>query len=122
MIAMVNSCKTDDAVMQQKTDQWVAQSNANFQAGQAANRDLQNTYSQYNQAQANNSVIRSRAVDDFDETIRGVRDVQDTRTGQQAPVDLGNVDNIVNNLNQGDPGRYIQVPLRDQADPLPRQR
>ncbi|HVX84849.1 MAG TPA: hypothetical protein VH253_08545 [Phycisphaerae bacterium] len=122
MIAIVNSWKTDDAVMQQKTDQWIAASNARFQAQQAANRDLQNTYDRYNQAQATNSVIRSRSVDDFDETIRGVRDVRDTRTGEVTPVDLGNVDNIVDNLNRGDPGRFVQVPLRDEADPLPRQR
>lgn len=119
MIAMVNSWKTDDAVMQQKTDQWVAQSNANFNAGQAANRDLQATYDRYNQAQATNSTIRSRAVDDFVETIRDVRDVQDTRTGETGQVNLGNANDIVNRLNENDPGRYIQVPLRDRADPLP---
>jgi hypothetical protein len=119
MLAMANSWKTNDAAIQQNTNAWVANSNAAFNAGQAANRDLQNTYSQYNAAQANNSVRQSRAVDNYIETIRGVRDIQDTTTGETTSVNLGNVDHIVDNLNQYDPGRYIQVPLRDQADPLP---
>ncbi len=119
MVAMVNSWKTNGAAMQANTDKWIADSNARFQAGQAAHKDLVNTYDRYNQAQADNAVTRARGVDDFVETIRGERTVQDTRTGTNTSVDLGNVDNVVNNLNQGDPGRYIQVPLRDQADPLP---
>jgi hypothetical protein len=36
-----------------------------------------------------------------------------------ASVDLGNVDRIVDRLNEGDPGRYKQIPLRDEMYPLP---
>jgi hypothetical protein len=122
MLAITSSWKTNDAVVQQNTANWVATSNANFRAGQEANRDLQATYDRYNQAQATNSTIRSRAVDDYVETIRGFRAVQDTRTGEMGQVNLGDANNIVNNLNEHDPGRYIQVPLRDQADPMPGQR
>jgi hypothetical protein len=68
---------------------------------------------------ARNSVIRSRSNDDFDEVIRGFRTVEDTNTGEKRSVDLGNVDQIVDNLNYYDPGRYKQIPLRDEADPLP---
>jgi hypothetical protein len=31
------------------------------------------------------------------------------------------VDKIVDDLNEHDPGRYRQIPLRDEADPLPGQ-
>ena len=61
----------------------------------------------------------ARSMDDFDEAIRGWRAVEDTNTGEKAYVDLGNVDQTVNNLNESDPGRYRQAPLRDELDPLP---
>jgi hypothetical protein len=53
--------------------------------------------------------------------IRGVRTVEDTQTGYRTSVDLGNVDQIVDKLNEHDPGRYIQIPLRDEWAPLPEQ-
>ena len=56
---------------------------------------------------------------DFDEVIRGVRTVEDTQTGYRTSVDLGNVNQIVDKLNKHDPGRYIQIPLRDELAPLP---
>ncbi len=49
--------------------------------------------------------------------IRGYRTVEDTRTGERGSVDLGNVDNFVDTLNESDPDRYRQIPLRDEADP-----
>ena len=55
---------------------------------------------------------------DFDETIVGSRDVLDTATGEKTSVDLGNVNAIVDRLNQNDPGRYQQIPLRDELYPL----
>lgn len=50
---------------------------------------------------------------DLDEVIRGVR------TGERTSADLGNVDQIVDRLNEQDPGRYVQIPLRDELLPLP---
>jgi hypothetical protein len=47
-----------------------------------------------------------------DEGIRGYRKVYDTQTGQEADVNLGDVNGVVNALNEADPGRYVQVPLR----------
>ena len=46
--------------------------------------------------------------------IRGQRTVMDTTTGEKQSVDLGNVDGIVNKLNVFQPGRYQQIPLRDE--------
>jgi len=43
--------------------------------------------------------------------------VLDTETGNRTSVDLGNVDRIVDKLNEGDPGRYKQIPLRDEMYP-----
>jgi hypothetical protein len=58
-----------------------------------------------------------RSFADVDEGIRGYREVYDTQTGEQADVNLGDVDGIVNALNESDPGRYVQIPLRDQVQP-----
>jgi hypothetical protein len=53
-----------------------------------------------------------RSFADVDEGIRGYRKVYDTQTGQEADVNLGDVNGVVNALNEADPGRYVQVPLR----------
>jgi len=64
------------------------------------------------------SNARMRQSDDFDELIRGTRTVEDTRTGEKVSVDLGDVDRITDKLNESDAGRYQQIPLRDEADPV----
>jgi hypothetical protein len=56
-----------------------------------------------------------RSFADVDEGIRGYRKVYDTQTGQEADVNLGDVNGVVNALNEADPGRYVQVPLRDEV-------
>jgi hypothetical protein len=56
-----------------------------------------------------------RSFADVDEGIRGYRKVYDTRTGEEADVNLGDVNGVVNALNEADPGRYVQVPLRDEV-------
>ena len=61
---------------------------------------------------------QSRRNDNFDELIRGYRTVEDTQTGEKRSMDLGNVDKIVDDLNEHDPGRYREIPLRDEVDPL----
>ena len=58
-----------------------------------------------------------RSFADVDEGIRGYRKVYDTQTGHEADVNLGDVNGVVNALNEADPGRYIQVPLRDEVQP-----
>ncbi len=138
MVAMMNSLRTDDQVLMarakeqidannQFTQELIKQNNANvesrkrwFAGQQEAHREVTAAHEDYNRTQARNSNVRSRNADDFDEVIRGVRTVEDTRTGEKASVDLGNVDHVVDVLNKYDPGRYRQIPLRDEADPLPR--
>ena len=66
-----------------------------------------------------NQVTVDRSMDDVSETIRGVRDIEDLRTGELNPANLGNVDIIVDELNRQDPGRYKALPLRDKLDPVP---
>jgi hypothetical protein len=58
-----------------------------------------------------------RSFADVDEGIRGYRKVYDTQTGDEADVNLGDVNGVVNALNDADPGRYVQVPLRDEVSP-----
>jgi len=48
----------------------------------------------------------------------GLRTVQDTRTGEQTQVYLPDVHNIVDAMNAQDPGRYKEIPLRDESHPL----
>jgi hypothetical protein len=67
----------------------------------------------------NDETKRLRTATDFDETIRGIRTVEDTQTGEKTSVDLGNVHDIVDKLNEHDPGRYKEIPLRDEVYPLP---
>jgi hypothetical protein len=122
MMAMVNSWKVNNEALQRNTNQARADSKAAFEAGQAAHRERVAAFDNYIAGQNDKSVRQARSVDNFVETIRGTRDVMDTSTGRMAPADLGNVDHIVDTLNRNDPGRYIQVPLRDRMDPLPANR
>lgn len=57
------------------------------------------------------SLDRSHA--DWIEVIRSTRTILDTRTGDRADVDLGYARDIVRKLNEREPGRYREVPLRE---------
>jgi len=57
------------------------------------------------------SLERSHA--NWTEAMRGTRTILDTRTGDRADVDLGYASDIVRKLNEGEPGRYREVPLRE---------
>ena len=63
----------------------------------------------------------NQACADQDEVIRGYRKVSDTQTGDEADVNLADSTAIVNALNENDPGRYAEIPLRDEVEPLFRQ-
>lgn len=133
MFQMIRSLKTNDALVQQKSNQqlaaqkqWFAGQQKAMQAQQAANDahnkqywENQKAREASNQAFEDSQRDKARHNDDFDEYIRGFRTVEDTQTGIKTSVDLGNVDKIVDDLNERDPGRYRQIPLRDEADPLP---
>ena len=47
------------------------------------------------------------------ENFMGVRVVEDSRTGTRSTVDHGHSTELVQKLNQQDPGRYREIPLRE---------
>jgi hypothetical protein len=119
MLAQSLSLRENAAVIQQKTQEQIATQNQRFAAMQAANKEVQDAFDRRNKAWERNQLITSRSNADFDEVIRGYRTVENTPTGDRTSVDLGNVDRIVDNLNRYEPGRYKQIPLRDELYPLP---
>jgi hypothetical protein len=119
MLAIATSLKTDPQAVQRATSRAVDAQNQNFRAMQRAHDTQMAAFDDYFKSMQRNSVIRERSAIDFDEVIRGERTVEDTRTGYRTSVDLGNVDQIVDKLNEYDPGRYVQIPLRDEVAPLP---
>jgi len=119
MLAIAQSLKTDPQAVKRASDRALDAQKQNFAAMQRANATRQEAFDGYLKSQQRNSIIRSRSAMDFDEVIRGDRTVEDTRTGERRSVDLGNVDAIVDRLNASDPGRYVQIPLRDEMYPLP---
>jgi hypothetical protein len=121
MLAQTNSLKENAAVIQQKTQQKIAAQNQWFQAQQAAQKKVEAAYDQQHKDWEHNQLIQDRSNANFDEYIRGYRTVQDTSTGDKTSVDLGNVHQVVENLNYYDPGRYKEIPLRDELYPLPGQ-
>ncbi len=121
MLAQSMSLKENAAVIQQNTQNAIAAQNRWFAAQQAAHKQVTDAFDSYNKSVERNSTIRSRSNTDFDETIRGYRTVEDTTTGERTSVDLGNVHDVVEHLNQADPGRYREIPLRDELYPLPGQ-
>lgn len=121
MSAIVQSFKTDPGAMQRETGRAIAAANQRFAAYQRAHATQVQAFDDYFQSQQRNSLIRDRVAIDFDEVIRGVRTVEDARTGERHSVDLGNVKEIVDELNRPEPGRFIEIPLRDELAPLPGQ-
>jgi hypothetical protein len=119
MLAIAKSWKLNDAVVAQHTQQNIAASNQRFAAFQQSMKEKDDAFQSYMKSVQNTQLIRERSNADFDEVIRGYRTVEDTETGGRTSVDLGNVNEIVNDLNKSDPGRYVQIPLRDEEFPLP---
>ena len=90
-----------------------------FMSNLKATEDATNQFvNQLNQQ----SLAADRNCADMDEVIRGYRKVYrkvyDTQTGDEADVNLADSTAIVNALNENDPGRYMQIPLRDEVQPL----
>jgi hypothetical protein len=67
----------------------------------------------WRQATQNRQRSLDRSHADWTEAIRGTRTIVDTRTGDRANVDLHYARDIVRKLNQREPDRYREVPLRD---------
>lgn len=121
MLAIMNSLRENAAVIQGQTQQQIAGMNQRFAAQQQAQQEKQAAFDDYIKDIQHNQLLTERSNTDFDEVIRGVRDVEDTATGDRTSVNLGDVDQIVDNLNQAQPGRYKEIPLRDEEYPLPGQ-
>ena len=126
MLAMVNSLRENPEVCAQ-----ILRSNANamqqaqqqqFEQGQQAHRDQMASYDAHNKAWAAGEVDKSRSNADFIETIRGERAVLDTTTGEKGYADLMDAGKVVDELNTHDPGRYQELPLRDELYPVAGQR
>ena len=122
MLAMYGSVRENVGVIQQKTNENIDAMNQRFAAQQKAHRELVAAYEQSNRNWEHNQTIQSRSADNFSEAMRGYRTVEDTVTGERTSVDLGNVDQIVDTLNEHDPDRFRQIPLRDENNPLPANR
>ncbi len=88
-------------------------------SGITGNMRTAETIAAQNRAWERNQLIIARSHADFDETIRGYRTVEDITAGDRTSVDLGDVHRIVEKLNEHDPGRYREVPLRDELYPMP---
>jgi hypothetical protein len=117
MIAIINSWRTNDQAINAKTQEDLNARKQWFDAQQKGHRDQVAAFDQQNEAWRQRSAAQERTAADFDETIRGYREVKDTRTGETASVNLGSADDVVQALNADDPGRYKQIPLRDKVAP-----
>jgi hypothetical protein len=122
MLAMAKSLQTNDRVVQEKSRQNIDAQNRNFAAMQQAHHEQVEAFDRSNRAWERRQNTQSRSAADFDEVIRGYRTVEDTRTGEHTSVDLGNAHDIVNKLNERDPDRYKEIPLRDEMYPVPPER
>ena len=132
MLQMLQSMRSDDAEINRRSaqnlanqQQWFKNQQIGQRAREAANYAHNQQYwqTQKDNAQKNkdwnmNQLHQSRRNDDFSEAMRGIRTVEDTRTGERKSADYLNVDKIVDDLNERDPGRYKQIPLRDELHPL----
>jgi hypothetical protein len=115
MLAMANSLKTNDAVLAARTRDTINESNRNFAARQKAHAEVMASYDAQNQAWRDRQVSSDKRAADFGEALRGYRTVEDTMTGEQKEVPLGDAKDIVDTLNEGDPGRFKEIPARDMV-------
>jgi hypothetical protein len=130
LLAIAKSWRPNDAAMARRINGQTASNQRSFQASQRQQREKSAAFDRYiaGQEQASNERLgqaeadekasndRLRSANDFDEVIRGTRTVEDKQTGERTSVDLGDVDKIVDKLNEHDPDRYRQIPLRDEAE------
>lgn len=114
MLAMAGSIHENAAQIQYNTQVWIDQRKIWFTGVEKANDTVEKAGDGLVHNMEKNSDLALKSVTDFDETIRGERTVQDTVTGEKTQVNLGNVDDVVYELNKIEPGRFVQIKLRDQ--------
>jgi hypothetical protein len=117
MIAIWNSYKPNMQQIMANDKQNMAQMQATFRQTMANLKAINDSTDQMIADQQAQEMASDRSSADFDEVIRGYRTVEDTQTGEQSDVNLADSHAIVDKLNEGDPGRYIEIPLRDTLDP-----
>ena len=81
--------------VQQNSQNAIAQQNQWFNNFQAQQKQKSDAFDSYMKSVQDQQTVRDRSNADFDEVIRGYRDVEDTGTGDKTAVDLGNVDGVV---------------------------
>ena len=120
LVAIANSWRTNDQVITQRSRDALQAQNDWFAGSQKAHRTVTEAFDGNNRNWEKNQRAQARTMDDGSEAMRGWRTVRDNRTGEERQVNLGHSTQIVDDLNRQDPGRYEEVPLRDQLDPNPR--
>jgi len=116
---MANSLRIDQQVVAQNCQKVIDKQNQWFNNFEAVQKQKSEAFDSFMKTTQDEQLERERSNTNFDEVLRGYRDVEDTTTGERTSVDLGNVDGVVNSLNETDPGRYKEIPLRDEVYPLP---
>jgi hypothetical protein len=116
--AILRQGEINEANLQAQNKQFQQQQQQRFEQGQEAHRQQLAGYAQHNAQWQQDNLAKARHADDVVEQIRGYRTVQDTQTGQQVSVDYSNVDDVVAAWNEHDPGHYVEIPYRDEKDPL----
>jgi len=132
MMAQAFSLNEDAAAIQAKSRTEIAAANKRAEELRAANQKIAEAHYAQNRSVAAasarqsqawrdaevNDTLKHRSATDFIEGLRGIRTVEDTKTGEKQSVDLGSVHQFVDGLNEKDPGRYREIPLRDEVYPL----
>jgi hypothetical protein len=110
-----------NAQMQANHEQFMQDQQTRFDIGQEQHQAQEDSYAQHNEQFNEDELAKARNKDNFVETIQGTRTVYDTQTGESTKVDLMSAGAIVDQLNQDtlDPNRFVQIPLRDEMDPVP---
>jgi hypothetical protein len=117
MLAICASLKPNYAVMDAQSRQRIDAQNSWFSAEQYAHNTVVAANNEYIQDQDHNANIRDRSFADADEEIIYQRTMLDTQTGERTSENLGDIDTIVDKLNENDPGRFVEIPLRDELYP-----
>ncbi len=117
MQQMTRSFQVDDARVGVVNDGELRTRQDWFRRQQEGHAEQERAFDAQHRGWERDQNLRARANDDFTEVFRGYRTVEDGNTGERASVSLGDVDRLVDDLNAQDPGRYRQIPLRDELDP-----
>jgi hypothetical protein len=121
MAAIKQQGQALNAQLQANHDAWQQQQDQRIADGQAQHDAQEEGYAQHNQQFQEDELQKARNKDNQVEQILGYRTVYDTQTGLSTTADLSDVNSVVNSLNAAalDPNRFIQIPLRDEQDPIP---